>query len=114
MENMIYNALKVRGYNVDVGVVDIRENSGGKRLRKQLEVDFIVGKGNRKCYVQAAYAMFSEEKKEQEKRSLININNSFKKVIITRNSQRVRVDEDGIITIDLKTFLLNKNGLEEI
>ncbi len=114
MENIIFNELKIRNYNVDVGVVDIRENQNGKRLRKQLEVDFIAAKGNRKYYIQVAYALLSEDKKRQEKKSLNNINNSFKKIIITRNSQNTRIDEDGIVTISLQTFLLNKNSLEEI
>ncbi len=114
MENIIFNELKVRNYNVDVGMIDIRETNNGKRLRKQLEVDFIANKGNRKYYIQVAYALLSEDKKRQEKRPLNNIDNSFKKIIITRNSQNTRIDEDGIITISLQTFLLNKNSLAEI
>ena len=80
MENLIYVELKRRGYSVDVGLVELRENDeDGNRVRKQLEVDFIAYKGNNKYYIQSAFALPDEEKKKQEERSLLNIGDSFKK-----------------------------------
>ena len=80
MENLIYVELKRRGYSVDVGLVELRENDEeGNRVRKQLEVDFIAYKGNNKYYIQSAFVLSDEEKKKQEERSLLNIGDSFKK-----------------------------------
>lgn len=112
MENVIFNELKVRGYAVDVGVVDIRETIDGKRHAKQLEIDFIANKGNKKYYIQSAYEMPTAEKLEQEKRSLIKTNDSFKKIIIVKDNIRPQIDENGIVTIGLINFLLDENSLE--
>lgn len=112
MENIIYNELKVRGFNIDVGVVEIREQHEGKSLKKQLEVDFIAQKGNEKYYIQSAYEMSNVEKRKQEERSLLNIADSFKKVIIVKDSIMPKRDEFGVITIGLFDFLLGKVGLD--
>jgi len=113
MENIIYNELRVRGFNVDVGVVEIREmNAKDKFVRKKLEIDFIASKGNKKYYIQSAYALPSEEKSEQEKRPFKNINDSFKKVIVLGKNIKPRLDENGITMIGIKDFLLKKESLD--
>ena len=112
MENVIYNELKIRGFSVDVGVVDTREIVNGKRQLKQLEIDFIANKGNKKYYVQSAYALPTTEKVEQEKRSLKKVSDSFKKIVIVKDNVRPQVDENGIVTIGLINFLLDENSLE--
>lgn len=113
MENIIFNELKIRGFDVDVGNVDIREkNKEEKFIRKQLEVDFIAYKGSKKYYIQSAFALPDEDKKEQEKRPLKEIDDSFKKLIILRNNQKPRRDENGILTISLQEFLLNPGSLD--
>lgn len=113
MENIIYNELKIRGYNVDVGIVPaVVRNEDGVQSRSQFEIDFVCNQGSRRYYVQSAYRMESEEKKEQEKRSLLNVDDSFKKIIIVGDEQLVRRDNDGITTISIFDFLLNNNSLE--
>ena len=112
MENVIFNELKMRGYSVDVGVIETRETIDGKRHAKQLEIDFIANKGNKKYYIQSAYEMPSSEKMEQEKKSLAKINDSFKKIIVVKDNIRPQIDENGIITIGLINFLLDENSLE--
>lgn len=112
MENIIYNELRVRGYLVDVGVVDLVEtDKEGKRKRKQVEVDFIATRGSEKYYIQSAFALGSTEKVEQEQRSLLHISDSFKKIIIVADNIKVRRNEKGIMTMGLRTFLLNENSL---
>ena len=112
MENVIYNELCIRGYSVDVGVVEINEKQDdGKYVRKQLECDFIVNKGNNKCYIQSAYHLPSLDKENQEIRPLVNIQDSFKKIIIVRDNIKTKIDDNGIITMSLKEFLLNENSL---
>ena len=103
MENVIYNELRCRGYSVDVGMVEVRTASE----RKQLEVDFVANKGDRRYYIQSAFAMLDEEKREQELASLKRINDSFKKVIVTRNDIAPYNDDNGVLTIGLIDFLLN-------
>lgn len=113
MENVIYNELIRRGYSIQIGVIDIYENdSNGKTTRKTLETDFIASIGDKYYYVQSAYEISDEKKLEQERKSLIHIDNSFKKIIITKDSGPVRRDEDGIIYLDIKTFLLDENSLD--
>lgn len=113
MENIIYNELIRRGYSVQIGVIDIFENNKeGKTTRKTLETDFIASMGDKYYYIQSAYEMNSEEKINQERKSLINIDNSFKKIIIQEKSGPIRRDEDGIIYMDIKKFLLNENSLD--
>ena len=108
MENVIYIELKKRGYNVDVGSVEIREGN----VRKQLEIDFVANKGNNKIYIQSALEMKTSEKVQQEQRSLLNVNDFFKKIIIVGdNVKRSRYD-NGIIIMSIYDFLLDSNSLE--
>ncbi len=112
MENAIYNELIYRGYNVDVGVVKIRVDEDGKKVRKQLEVDFVVNQGSKRYYIQSAYALPSQEKIDQEQASLIKIPDSFKKIIITSGNTPVWRNEQGITVMGLFDFLLNENSLD--
>lgn len=112
MENIIYNELRIRGYKVDVGFVEhYSTNKDGKRQKKQLEVDFVATKGSEKYYIQSAFAMNNEEKIAQEQRSLVNISDSFKKIIIVADNIKVRRNEEGITTMGLRNFLLDENSL---
>ena len=109
MENIIYNELKYRGFNVDVGFVETWENkSSGKSFRHGLEVDFVVNKGAERIYIQSTFKLPTDEKKEQEERPLLNINDSFKKIIITGENIKSKTDEKGILTIGLLDFLLDE------
>ena len=113
MENIVYNELLIRGYNVDVGVVQIFDkDKEGKRVRKQLEVDFVVNQGNQRYYIQVAYDMTSEEKQNQEFNSLRNIPDSFKKVVIVNGSKRPWRNDEGFVIMGMKYFLLNEDSLE--
>ena len=95
MENIVYNELLVRGYNVDVGIVDVMaKNVDSKRVRKQLEVDFVVNQGSQRYYIQVAYDMDTEEKQTQELNSLRNIPDSFKKIIIIKNPYKISTLSD--------------------
>ena len=112
MENVVFNELKARGYQVDVGVVPIRRlTEDGKRERVQLEIDFIATLGSNKFYLQSAFSLPNEEKIKQEKASLLNVNDSFKKIIIVKDITKPQRDENGIVTINLYDFLLNENSL---
>ena len=114
MENIIYNELLTRGYNVDVGVVTIQQrDSVGKMMRKQLEVDFVCNKGSKRYYIQSAYSMPTAEKMEQEQRSLVKIDDSFKKIIITKDTPTPTYNEAGILVMNVYDFLLNGNSLEQ-
>ena len=112
MENIIYNELRYRGYMVDVGMVIKRESNKNKDIKKQQEVDFIANLGNKKYYIQSAYSLQSIEKINQEKASLLNIDDSFKKIIIVKDRIKPFLDENGILTINLFDFLLNKESLD--
>lgn len=113
MENMIYNELKVRGFNVDVGVVPtVSIAQDGKQHRSTLEVDFICNLGSRRYYIQSAYRMESDDKIRQERASLLNIDDSFKKIIIIGEESPVMRDDYGITTISIYDFLLKDNSLE--
>ena len=113
MENIIYNELITRGYNVDVGMVETKkQDKDGKWIRVQLEVDFIANLGSKKYYVQSALSIPDREKEIQESRSLTNINDSFKKVIVVKEHIMPRRNEDGILTIGLFDFLLKKDSLD--
>lgn len=113
MENIVYNELKIRGYKVDVGMVTKSIlTSEGNREKKQLEVDFIANLGSKRYYIQSALSLSTEEKVKQEKASLININDSFKKIILVKDIIKVKRDEDGIVTMNVYDFLLNDNSLE--
>lgn len=113
MENIIYNELRSRGYSVDVGVVEKRgKNKDGKEERTYLEIDFIANLGSKRYYIQSAFSMPTEEKRDQEKSSLINIGDSFKKIIIVKDVVNVTRDEEGITTMSIYDFLLKENSLE--
>ena len=113
MENIVYNELLVRGYNVDVGIVDVfAKNSEGKRVHKQLEIDFVVNQGSQRYYIQVAYDMTSEEKQTQELYSLRNIPDSFKKIVIVNGTKRPWRNEEGFVIMGIKYFLLNADSLE--
>ncbi|MCR5797516.1 MAG: ATP-binding protein, partial [Eubacterium sp.] len=113
MENIIYNELRARGYQVDVGVVPIRKiDEDGKRVRIQLEIDFIASMGSKKYYLQSAFSLPDEAKVKQEKASLINVNDSFKKLVIVNDMMNIRRDDDGITTMNVYDFLLNKDSLD--
>ncbi|MBQ8219223.1 MAG: ATP-binding protein [Bacilli bacterium] len=111
MENVIYLELKRRGYNVDVGVIETVDRHENDFVYKQLEIDFVANKGNNRIYIQSAFAMSNEEKKKQEERSLLKINDSFKKVIIVKDYIKRTRDENGIITMSIFDFLLDIDGL---
>lgn len=113
MENVIFNELMMRGYAVDVGVVPIVEtSSSGKAVRKQVEVDFVCNRGSSRCYIQSAYAVYEEGKRNQEIRPFRRIDDSFKKIVITRNPVQAYYDDYGILTMNIYDFLLNPNSLE--
>lgn len=108
MENIIYNDLKARGFNVDIGVVEyFTKNNTGKTIRKNCEVDFIVNRGSQRVYIQSAYEIPDNAKMEQEKNSLRRINDSFRKIIITKDYMKPRTDDDGIIRMGIINFLLD-------
>lgn len=113
MENIIYNELRSRGYSVDVGVVEKRErDERGKEIKKQLEIDFIANLGSNRYYIQSAFSMPTEQKCIQEKASLVNVKDSFKKIILVKDVMKVSHDEDGIVTMSVYDFLLNENSLD--
>ena len=113
MENMVYNELRIRGFNVDVGVVPVvRRGEGGKQHRSSLEVDFVCNLGSRRYYIQSAYRMESDEKIRQERASLLRVDDSFKKIIVIGEESPVTRDEAGIATISIYDFLLKENSLE--
>lgn len=113
MENIIYNELRSRGYSVDVGVVEKRgTDENGKEYKKQLEIDFVANLGSKRYYIQSAFSMPTEEKRIQEKASLVNINDSFKKIVVVKDVVNVTRDEDGITTMSIYDFLLKENSLE--
>lgn len=113
MENLIYNELRIRGYNVDVGVVPavIRDNEG-KQQRSNYEIDFICNAGSKRYYIQSAYRMENDDKIKQEKLSLLKVDDSFKKIIIVGDEMPVTRDDNGITIINIYDFLLKSNSLE--
>ena len=113
MENIIYNELRVRGYRVDVGVVVKRSRTEeGVQEKKQLEIDFVANMGSKRYYIQSAFSLPEAEKRAQEKASLINVNDSFKKIIIVKDVVKPLYDDDGILTMSIFDFLLNENSME--
>lgn len=115
MENLIYNELIYRGYNVDVGVVTTElKSADGKRHKVQLEIDFVCNQGSKRIYIQSAYRMPTEEKSQQEQMSLTKVDDSFKKVIIVGEDQLVHRNDKGIVTISLRDFLLDTESLEKL
>ena len=113
MENIIYNELLVRGFNVDVGVVEHAEkNEEGKVVRKRLEVDFVCNRGSRRYYIQSAFAIPDREKMEQEQNSLVHIDDSFKKIIVVKDRIKLWRNEKGIVVMGIMDFLLNPDSLD--
>lgn len=113
MENIIYNELRLRGFQVDVGVVQKRSrNKEGGQEKKQLEIDFVANLGSKRYYIQSAFSLPDKEKEEQEKTSLLNVNDSFKKIIIVKDVIKAKHDENGIVTMSIFDFLLQENSLE--
>lgn len=113
MENVVYNELRVRGFNVDVGSVTIRTtNASGIRTQTQLEIDFVCNQGSRRYYVQSAYRLDGEENERQERASLVNVDDSFKKIVVVGTPTLVHHDNDGITTMSIYDFLLNENSLD--
>ena len=113
MENIIFNELKIRGFNVDVGVIikyDTNEN--GNSIRKQLEIDFVCNKGSKRYYIQSAYAIPDQAKMEQEQRSLMLTGDFFKRIIITKDTPAPYYNENGVLIMSVYDFLLNENSLD--
>jgi len=114
MENAIYNELRYRGFSVDVGMIGVREYTSGKREYKQLEIDFIATKGMRRYYIQSAFRMDDAEKKEQEIRPFLRLNDGFRKIVITGDDVPVHADEMGITIINVIDFMKDAESLEKI
>lgn len=113
MENVIYNELKVRGYSVDIGIVETFEKvSDVSRQRKQLEIDFVCNLGSKRYYIQSTLTLEPQEKFEQEKKSLLKVDDNFKKIIITKDNILPYYNNDGVFIINLFDFLLSPNSLE--
>lgn len=112
MENIIFNELKLRGFNVDIGIINQRaKDKNDQNIRQRLEVDFVANKGSNKIYIQSAFSIPSLEKEQQEQRPLIKINDSFKKVIITSGFVSKHYNEQGILIMNIYDFLLDPNSL---
>lgn len=113
MENIIYNELRVRGFRVDIGVVVKRgRTEEGVQEKKQLEIDFVANMGSKRYYIQSAFSLPDAEKRAQEKASLINVGDSFKKIVIVKDVVKPLHDDDGILTMSIYDFLLDENSLE--
>lgn len=113
MENVIYNELIARNFNVDVGIITANgKDNDGKSVRKQLEVDFVCNKGSKRYYIQSAFSIPDREKMEQESNSLLRIDDSFKKIIVVKDLPAPTYTEDGILVISVYDFLLNSNSLD--
>lgn len=112
MENIIFNELKMRGFNVDVGVIMQHEtNEKGTNIRKQLEIDFVCNQGSKRYYIQSAYAIPDQAKMEQEQRSLMLTGDFFKRMIITKDTPAPYYNESGVLIMNVYDFLLNENSL---
>ena len=110
MENILYNELRFRGYRIDVGIVEaVVKKEDGKKSKKQYEIDFVASKGNRKFYLQSAFAMDTPEKMAQEQNSLRQIPDSFQKIIVVRDDRKPRMDDHGFITVGIRQFLLDSS-----
>ena len=112
MENVLFNELRCRGCNVDVGILDINETVGGRSVRKRIEIDFVANQGGQRYYIQSAFALPDEAKRAQEVRPLQSVGDSFKKIIVVKDNIMLHRDESGITTMGLKEFLLNPNSLD--
>ena len=113
MENIIFNELKTRGFNVDVGVVVVNEmDQNGKKIRKQLEIDFVCNKGSKRYYIQSAFAVSDTGKMQQEQRSLIHTGDGFKKIISTKDALAPLYNEEGVLVMNVFDFLLNQDSMD--
>lgn len=113
MENIIFNELKMRGFNVDVGVImQYETNEKGTNIRKQLEIDFVCNQGSKRYYIQSAYAIPNQAKMEQEQRSLMLTGDFFKRMIITKDTPAPYYNESGVLLMNVYDFLLNENSLD--
>ncbi len=113
MESIVYNELKIRGFNVDVGVVEYYSQNENKRSQlNSAEVDFVCNLSDKRYYIQVAYSIPTKEKLVQEQNSLVRINDSFKKIIIVKDLSRSHYNEDGVYMLNLYDFLLNPNSLD--
>ncbi len=113
MENIIFNELKIRGFNVDVGVITLNKtNEKGHGIRRQLEIDFVCNKGSKRYYIQSAYAILDQAKMEQEQRSLMLTGDFFKKIIITKDAPAPYYNDDGVLVMGIYDFLLNEDSLD--
>lgn len=113
MENIIFNELKMRGFNVDVGVImQYETNEKGINIRKQLEIDFVCNQGSKRYYIQSAYAIPDQAKMEQEQRSLMLTGDFFKRIIITKDTPAPYYNESGVLIMNVYDFLLNENSLD--
>ena len=114
MENAVYNELLSRGYAVDVGVVETRKrNPEGRQEKRKLEIDFVANMGSRRYYIQSAFQIPDKEKERQEKESLNNVDDSFKKIVLVRDVVKISRDEKGIVTMSIYDFLMDKDSLEK-
>lgn len=114
MENVMYNELCLRGYSVDVGVVEINERQeDGKYVRKQIEVDFVCNKADERVYVQSAFSIPTTEKRQQEERPLVHVGDGFRKVVVTKDNVIRHNDENGILIMSLQEFLMDEGALEK-
>ena len=113
MENIIYNELQYRDFNVDVGVVEYNHrDESGKSVRSRLEIDFVASKGSKKYYVQSALSIFDEEKRLQETNSLYRVADSFKKIVVVRDRIIPWHDEKGVLYIGIEQFLLDESSMD--
>ena len=113
MENLIYNELRIRGYNVDVGIVhSVIRDSEGKQQRSNYEIDFVCNAGSKRYYIQSAYRMETDDKIKQEKSSLLKVDDSFKKIIVVGDEMPITRDDNGITIMNVYDFLLKSNSLE--
>lgn len=113
MENIIFNELKIRGFNVDIGVVTVNSSKDGSSVRKQYEIDFVCNKGSKRYYIQSAYAIPDQAKMEQEQRSLMMTGDAFKKIIITKDAPTPYYNDSGVLIMSIFDFMLNPGSLEQ-
>ena len=112
MENVIYNELRMRGMSVDVGMVEVNCKEGGKSKRKQFEVDFVCNKGSHRYYIQSAYVLYDEEKRQQETKSLRHINDSFRKILVQKDPILPYYDDNGFLNLSLFDFLMDETVID--
>lgn len=113
MENIIFNELKIRGFNVDIGVVTVNSSKDGSSVRKQYEIDFVCNKGSKRYYIQSAYAIPDQAKMKQEQRSLMMTGDAFKKIIITKDAPTPYYNDSGVLIMSIFDFMLNPDSLEQ-